>query len=210
MSWFDLQTQPTRTMTGGMPTFTNAAGQPLAADPYNPGDGQHFYNPAYSMTAPQNALAAAQPVNTTTGMNLGQTAGQPNITTNTGSIGGFFGGDPSGNPLVGDSLLSPWTQQFAAPSPEQIAKDPAYQFQLQQGLQGVDRSAAAKGTLLTGGTLKALDAYGQGLASTYNDKYYDRALQNYLMNQNTFYQNQDRPFTKLSSLATLGKPSSTV
>ena len=44
--------------------------------------------------------------------------------------------------------------------------DPSYQWRLQQGLEGVQKSAAANGTLLTGGTLKDLTAFGQGMAST--------------------------------------------
>lgn len=44
--------------------------------------------------------------------------------------------------------------------------DPSYQWRLQQGLEGVQKSAAANGTLLAGGTLKDLTAFGQGLAST--------------------------------------------
>ncbi len=122
-----------------------------------------------------------------------------------GSTGGTGGmGTLSG--LADGSLLEPWTKQFQAPDPQQIANDPNYQFQLQQGLRGVQSGAAARGTLLTGGTQKALDQYGQGLASSFGNTLYNRNLGEYQMNQNTFYQNQDRPFTKLSQLATLGKP----
>lgn len=54
--------------------------------------------------------------------------------------------------------------------------DPSYQWRLDQGLQGVQKSAAARGNLLTGGTLKDLMSFGQGLASTeyqnaFNRKY---------------------------------------
>lgn len=115
------------------------------------------------------------------------------------------GGDTS---LTG--ILSPWDKQFQPRDPSQIANDPAYKFQTDQGLQGIQRSAAAKGTLLTGGTLKALDAYGQGLASTYDDKFYNRDINEYLLGRDNFFQNQDRPFTKLSGLAQLGKPSTAV
>jgi hypothetical protein len=44
--------------------------------------------------------------------------------------------------------------------------DPSYAFRLSQGQEAIDRSAAAGGTLNSGGTLKALARYGQGLAST--------------------------------------------
>lgn len=42
---------------------------------------------------------------------------------------------------------------------------PSYQFNLQQGLNAVDASAATKGGLLSGATLKAAQEYGSGLAS---------------------------------------------
>ncbi len=119
-----------------------------------------------------------------------------------GTIGSLSG---SGG-MADGSLIQPWNEQFQAPSPEQIQSDPSYQFQLGQGLQGVERGAASKGTLLTGGTIKALNNYGQGLASTFSDKYYNRALGEYGLKKQNFQENQDRPFTKLSQLATLGKP----
>lgn len=44
--------------------------------------------------------------------------------------------------------------------------DPSYAFRLQQGIQAGDRSAAANGSLLSGGQQKALSDYGQNAAST--------------------------------------------
>jgi hypothetical protein len=124
-----------------------------------------------------------------------------------GSGGGAAGGDTGSIGGMADgSLLAPWDKTFTPRDPSQIANDPSFQFQLQQGLRGVQTGAAARGTLLTGGTIKALDQYGQGLASTYNDKYYNRDLGEYNLAKQNFYDNQDRPFTKLSQLAALGKP----
>lgn len=42
---------------------------------------------------------------------------------------------------------------------------PGYQFRLDQGTQAIDRSAASRGNLGSGATLKALSDYGQGMAS---------------------------------------------
>lgn len=42
---------------------------------------------------------------------------------------------------------------------------PGYQFAFDQGLQALDRSAASKGLLLSGGQLKDVTNYGQGMAS---------------------------------------------
>lgn len=51
-------------------------------------------------------------------------------------------------------------------NPSSITSDPSYAFGLGQGVQGVDRSAAGKGSLYSGATLKALDRYGQDYAGT--------------------------------------------
>lgn len=42
---------------------------------------------------------------------------------------------------------------------------PGYQFRLSEGVKALDRSAAARGQLFSGGQLKRLSQYGQGLAS---------------------------------------------
>ncbi len=53
--------------------------------------------------------------------------------------------------------------------------NPAYQFQLKQGQQALDRSAAARGMGASGAQMKAAQQYGQGLASQEYDKQYGRA-----------------------------------
>jgi hypothetical protein len=58
-----------------------------------------------------------------------------------------------------------------------LENTPGYQFSLQQGLQAVQRSAAARGTLLTGGTLQRLQQVGSGLASQNYDDEVRRRLQ---------------------------------
>lgn len=54
--------------------------------------------------------------------------------------------------------------------------NPAYQFQLKQGQQALDRSSAARGMGASGAQMKAAQQYGQGLASQEYDKQYNRAL----------------------------------
>src|SRR5262245_17393683 len=44
-------------------------------------------------------------------------------------------------------------------------KSPGYDFRMSEGTKAIDRSAAARGSLNSGATLKALDRYGQGVAS---------------------------------------------
>ncbi len=75
---------------------------------------------------------------------------------------------------------------FKAPTAEEAAATPGYEFQRNEGTKAVQRSAAAAGGLGSGGTMKALDQYSQGLASTYYQNAYNNALQAYQTNhQNT-------------------------
>lgn len=71
----------------------------------------------------------------------------------------------------------PLEQKFVQgnPDPEKInaklAATPGYQFNLKQGLSSVQNSAAAKGSLDSGNTLKGITEYGQGMAqNTFNDR----------------------------------------
>ncbi|GBQ29799.1 hypothetical protein [Gluconacetobacter azotocaptans] len=48
----------------------------------------------------------------------------------------------------------------------QFTRTPYYQFPLQQGEQGLDQSAAAKGLALSGGQMNALQKYAQNYAGT--------------------------------------------
>jgi hypothetical protein len=68
--------------------------------------------------------------------------------------------------LAGPGGLPQWNQTFQAPTAAQAEATPGYQFQLQQGNQAIQNSAAASGNLLSGGTSAALDQYSQRLAST--------------------------------------------
>lgn len=46
----------------------------------------------------------------------------------------------------------------------QLQNTPGYQFAVQQGQQSLDRTAASRGLLLSGGQLKDTETYGQGMA----------------------------------------------
>jgi hypothetical protein len=65
----------------------------------------------------------------------------------------------------------------------------AYQFRVDQANKGAQRSAAARGTLLSGGFQTALAKLNQGLASEEVDKIYNRALSTYNTNRDTNQQN---------------------
>jgi hypothetical protein len=78
---------------------------------------------------------------------------------------------------------------FTAPNPADIANDPYYQFQQGEGQRGIEHAAAAKGTLLSGGLLKSLARFNQGLASEQSSKAFDRAMAAYQANRGTNAQN---------------------
>ena len=60
--------------------------------------------------------------------------------------------------LVAASRYTPFTMQ-------QFQADPGYAFRLQEGMKALDRTAAARGGLLSGATLRGAQRYGQDLAS---------------------------------------------
>lgn len=77
-------------------------------------------------------------------------------------------------------------------NPSSIEQDPGYQFQYNQGLNAVNRTAAAKGMLGSGNRLYDLLNYGQDRAKTsYNDRI--GQLGSLLSNtsQSSFQQNQN-------------------
>jgi hypothetical protein len=64
---------------------------------------------------------------------------------------------------------------------EQFQQDPGYAFRLSEGMKALDRTAAARGGLLSGATLKGAQRYGQGLASQEYQNAYDRYNKDYSM-----------------------------
>lgn len=76
-------------------------------------------------------------------------------------------------------------QPFTPPSPQEAINDPGYQFRLGQGEQALQQSAAATGTLNTGGTLKDILGYGQNYASNEYQNVWNRDLSAYQTNYNT-------------------------
>lgn len=75
---------------------------------------------------------------------------------------------------------------FNAPTADQVAtSDPGYAFRLNQGLGALQNSAAARGVLNTGGTLKDIEDYGQSAASQEYQNAFNRDLGAYTTNANT-------------------------
>lgn len=133
--------------------------------------------------------------------------------------GGAFGGAVG---ALGDfgAFTKPYTGSFnaptfQAPSGLSLENDPGYQARMKFGTDAIQNSAAAKGTLLTGGTLKALTQYGQDYGSNEYANVYNRALQGsqlgynqalsgFQQNYDIFRNNQTDPFNKLYNVTNLG------
>lgn len=108
----------------------------------------------------------------------------PAETPATGGGGGGVGAPaftPSGFPGGSPTRRVPTftAPKFIRPSAEDMLNSPAYQFRVQQGQQGIERSAAARGLLRTGGTLKDIADYNQNFASNEYGNEFNRALQTF-------------------------------
>jgi len=124
------------------------------------------------------------------------------LTGDGGAPGGAQGGGAAG--MGFGSLLTPWTQNFSAPTAEQALASPGLQFALDEANRIGQSSAASHGTLLNGRVQQALGASNvQNALQGYGDVY-NRALGEYGLQRENFYNNQDRPYTKLSGLAGMG------
>jgi hypothetical protein len=79
----------------------------------------------------------------------------------------------------------------------QFQQDPGYAFRMSEGMKGLERSAAARGGLLSGGTLKGIQRYGQDMAS----QEYQNAFNRYGIER-------ERRLNPLQSLAGIGQTTS--
>jgi hypothetical protein len=82
----------------------------------------------------------------------------------------------TGNAAYGSlgALQGLGTQQETEAAFGRFKPTPGYQWRRSQGIEGVDRGAAARGTLMSGQTIKAIQEYGDGLAAQEYDNYYNR------------------------------------
>ena len=76
----------------------------------------------------------------------------------------------------------------------QFQQDPGYAFRLSEGQKALDRSAAARGGLISGGALKAAQRYGQDMGS-----------QEYMNAFNRYQTERSAQLAPLQSLAGIGQ-----
>lgn len=83
-------------------------------------------------------------------------------------------------------------------------EDPGYQFRLAEGNKAMDRSAAARGNLLSGGQAKALTQYNQGMASQEYGNAFGRAMQEHSVEAGR----KGDQFNRLAAMAGVGQTAS--
>lgn len=94
-----------------------------------------------------------------------------------------------------------WNQTFTAPTAEEAAQYPGYQFQLGQGEQALQNSAASKGALYSGNTQEALANYAEQAGQSDYTNVYNQAFNQYLQN----YSQYGNQLNRLSALAGTGQ-----
>jgi hypothetical protein len=170
-------------------------------------------NNAAGNAAATQAAAGKAAVNQTQGQQTNALAAQNNATQQqTANQQPFIG---AGQAAIGSlsSALGPGGQlssnygSFTAPTGVTEQNDPGYQFRLQQGQNAIQNSAAASGGLLSTGTAKTLNDYAQGQASNEYSNVYNRALQTYGTNFNTFNTNNNNLYNRQMGIAALGQNS---
>jgi hypothetical protein len=96
-----------------------------------------------------------------------------------GKLAGGYGALQNGRQVQPGQAdpFSPYRSQYASQlqnlmaNPQSVTQTPGYQFNLSQGLQGLQAQQAAQGRLVSGGALIQGQQFGQQLASqTYNDQ----------------------------------------
>lgn len=81
--------------------------------------------------------------------------------------------------------------------------DPSYGFRLSEGQKALDRQAAARGGLISGGALKAAQRYGQEMGSLEFGNAYNRALTSY----GTDVARENQLYNRQAALAGIGQTS---
>ena len=81
--------------------------------------------------------------------------------------------------------------------------DPGYAFRLSEGQKALERQAAARGGLISGGALKAAGRYGQDMASQEYQNAYNRAFTGY----GTDVARENQLYNRQAALAGIGQTS---
>ena len=111
-----------------------------------------------------------------------------------------------GGPLPDDfgTFMEPWTKEFSY-DPGKASETDAFKFQFDEGMKALNRASSAGGRIDSGRARKDAMRFGQGLAATYDDRYYNRARGEFDLARNIFRTNQSDRFNKLASVSGLAQ-----
>src|SRR5574343_351733 len=88
---------------------------------------------------------------------------------------------------------------------EKFQQDPGYAFRMSEGLKALDRTAAARGGLISGSALKAASRYGQDMASQEYQNAFNRYNQNRKFNTDLYQTNRTNALVPLGTLMASGQ-----
>jgi hypothetical protein len=165
--------------------------------------GANVLGSIYGATASKNAAqaqmdAASQANQLAYGIYQQNRADQmPYMQAGTGALKQLTAGTQPGGEFARDFSYAPFNYDQNT--------DPGTQFRLQQGLNAMNATAAARGGLISGNALKAGQDYGQAQGSQEYGAAFNRYLQNYGNAQNTFQVNRANRLNPLQSLAGVGQ-----
>ena len=86
---------------------------------------------------------------------------------------------------------------------DQFQQDPGYAFRLSEGQKALDRQAAARGGLISGGALKAATRYGQDMGSQEYQNAFNRAYTGY----GTDVARENQLYNRQAAMAGIGQTS---
>lgn len=185
--------------------------QPLNLNPSNP------QTPQTNAAMPVSRLGSAPSLTgTAQGSSVSPTGspsmpiGVPRATAVAGIQGGGInqasGAGQAGQPASGGfgSLLQRYAP-FQAPDGLTMQNDPGYQERLKLGTDAIQRSAAARGGILTGGTARDLMQFGQDYGSNEYNNVYNRALQSYGTNYGVQNNDSNNIYNRLLGLSNSGQ-----
>lgn len=117
---------------------------------------------------------------------------QPFYEAGVNALGQYVQGIQPGGTLARDFTLADYQA------------DPGYAFRLQEGIKALDRSAAARGGLLSGNQLRGVNEYGQNLASQEFGNAYNRFINQQNVRRNALASLAGLGQTTAGALNTLG------
>jgi hypothetical protein len=149
-------------------------------------------NAASNAADASSAASAASIAEQRRQFDINQANQAPYLAAGTGAVNRLGAGVAAGGEF---GAATPFNFQY-----DQNA-DPGTAFRMSEGLKALDRSAAARGGLLSGAALKGIEQYGQGLAS----QEYQNAFNRYTTGFNANTGERNQLYNRIAGVAGTGQ-----